>query len=135
MLAIPSTLAALPVMLGDTRRPRSFCASLVAVGTLSDAHNDLKLSLFLIPITHIPPIDPHREWTIGDRKIALVPRASLDEKHLLFPQFRLTPLGHSQCVGPDRGHAERLVDGKKVRQRLHGQAIGDQRGPLRFHEE
>ena len=38
MLAIPSTLAPLPVMLGDTRWPRGFCASLVAVGTLSEGN-------------------------------------------------------------------------------------------------
>jgi hypothetical protein len=36
MLAMPSTLAPLPVMLGDTHWPRGFCASLVAVGTLSE---------------------------------------------------------------------------------------------------
>ena len=41
MLAIPSTLAPLPVMLGDTRWPRGFCASLVAVGTLSEGNQQV----------------------------------------------------------------------------------------------
>ena len=101
--------------------------------TLAD--DDFKLPLFLVPVTHIPAIDPHRERAIGNREMAPVPRAPLDERPLLLPQLRLTPLGHGQGVGPDRGHAERLVDREKVRERLHGQAIGDQRGPLRFHEE
>src|SRR6267142_5749394 len=98
-------------------------------------HDDLKLPLFLVPITHIPTIDPDRERTIGHRQMAPVPRAPLDEKHLLFPQLGLTPLGHGQGVGTDRGRAERLVDREEVRERLYGEAIGDQRGPLRFHEE
>ena len=41
MLAIPSTLAPLPVMLGDTRWPRGFCASLMAVGTLSEGNQQV----------------------------------------------------------------------------------------------
>jgi hypothetical protein len=38
LLAIPSTLAPLPVMLGETRWPRDLYASLLAVGTLSEGN-------------------------------------------------------------------------------------------------
>jgi hypothetical protein len=40
-LAIPSTLAPLPVMLGDTPWPRGFRVSLVAVGTLSEGNHQV----------------------------------------------------------------------------------------------
>jgi hypothetical protein len=41
MLAIPSTLAPLPVLLGDTHWPRGFCASLMAEGTLSEGNQQV----------------------------------------------------------------------------------------------
>ena len=41
MLAIPSTLAPLPVMLGDTLWPRSRSTSQVAVGTLSEGNQQV----------------------------------------------------------------------------------------------
>jgi hypothetical protein len=40
-LAIPSTLAPLPVMLGDTPWPRGRSASLVAEGTLSEGNQQV----------------------------------------------------------------------------------------------
>jgi hypothetical protein len=39
LLAIPSTLAPLPVMLGDARWPRGRGASLLAVGTWSEGNH------------------------------------------------------------------------------------------------
>jgi hypothetical protein len=41
VLAIPSILAPLPVMLGDTRWPRGRCASLMAVGKLSEGNQQV----------------------------------------------------------------------------------------------
>jgi hypothetical protein len=41
VLAIPSTLAPFPVMLGDTRCPRGFRVSLMAVGTLSEGNQQV----------------------------------------------------------------------------------------------
>ena len=41
VLAIPSTLAPLPVMLGETRWPRGRSASLMAVGTLSEGNHQV----------------------------------------------------------------------------------------------
>jgi hypothetical protein len=41
MLAIPSTLAPFPVMLGETPQPRGFSASPVAVGTLSEGNQQV----------------------------------------------------------------------------------------------
>ena len=41
MLAIPSTLAPLPVMLGDTLCPRGLSASLMAMGTLSEGNQQV----------------------------------------------------------------------------------------------
>jgi len=41
MLALPFTLAPLPVMLGETRWPRGRSASLVAVGTLSEGNQQV----------------------------------------------------------------------------------------------
>lgn len=46
MLAIPFTLAPLPVMLGDTRWPRGRSASLVAEGTLSEGNQQVVTFLF-----------------------------------------------------------------------------------------
>jgi len=41
VLAIPSTLAPFPVMLGETRCPRGFRVSLMAVGTLSEGNQQV----------------------------------------------------------------------------------------------
>jgi len=40
-LAIPSTLAPLPVMLGDTLSPHGLSVSLMAVGTLSEGNRQV----------------------------------------------------------------------------------------------
>jgi hypothetical protein len=45
VLAIPSTLAPLPVMLGETLDPRGVSASQVAVGTLSEGNRQVVTAL------------------------------------------------------------------------------------------
>lgn len=99
------------------------------------AQDDFELPLFLVPVAYIPAVDPDGDGTIGNLEIAPIPRAPIDEGCLLITQLGLTPLGDGQSVGADSRHTERLVDGQKVCERLHRQAIGNQGRPLRFHKE
>ena len=93
------------------------------------------MPLLLIPITHIPAVNADREGAIGDGQGLPVGGTALDKGPLLLAQFVFAALGHRERMVLDRGGVERRVHREKVLQRLRRQAIGDQRGPLRLHEE
>ena len=65
MLARPSTLAPLPVMLGETRWPRGFGASLVAGGTLSAGNQQV--------VTFLPHLLGSDDGTSGPVAVSAVP--------------------------------------------------------------
>ena len=85
----------------DARFKRDLATSrLAGIGQETLPDNDFKLPLFLVPVPNIPAVNTNGHGAIGDGEMAPVTRAPLDERHLLFPQLRLTPLGCGMII-PD----------------------------------
>jgi hypothetical protein len=99
------------------------------------ADNDFEMLLFLLPVADIATIDPDREGAIGDGQGLPVGGTALHKGPLLVAQFVFAALGHRERMVLDGGRIERRLHGEKVLQRLRGQAVGHQRGPLGLHEE
>src|SRR4029450_8432730 len=59
----------------------------------------------------------------------------LDKSPLLFPQLCFTALGDLQGIVAYRLDIKGDIEGQEVGERLNRQAIRDERGPLRLHEE
>jgi len=91
--------------------------------------------LLLVPIPDISTIEPHRDRSPEVRRRTRVSRATVSNDFRVFSSLFLTALGHGARVVLNRGGVQGLVQGQKVLEDAGRHAIGDQRGPLRFHEE
>ena len=97
--------------------------------------DDFEMLLFLLPIADIPAVNADRDGAIGDGQCRPIGGTSLHKGPLLLAQFVFTALRDREGMVLHRRRVQRRIHREKVLQRLRRQAIGDQRGPLRLHEE
>ena len=65
----------------------SVSSSLRFKGQETLAHNDLKVLLLGFPTSHVPPVNPDYERSIGDGKIGPISRTAVDEAPLFLAQL------------------------------------------------
>ena len=86
----------------------------------------------LVPRSHETPIQPDRQWAVGNRQVLPIVRAPFDQGRTFFAKFLLQPFGHLKHVLAHRLRVELLVHRQHLVQQIAAGLVGQQRTPLHF---
>src|SRR5262249_8265325 len=99
------------------------------------AGDDLEVMLLCLPIPHIAPVNPDGDRPIWDGEVAPSPGTTVEETPLFCSQLCFAAFSNLHGGMAYRLDIERDIERQEVDESFDGQAIRNERGPLRLHEE